>query len=94
MWSEILFVFLLFARGPVQAPADRGEKALKENCLGCHDMHLIEQQRLARPKWNREVEKMIRWGAPVPEADKEALVDYLFKQYPDSECPPNKSGKK
>ena len=76
------------------ASAERGEKALKENCLGCHDMNLIQQQRLARPKWNREVEKMMRWGAPVPAADKEALVDYLFKQFPDSDCPPNKSGKK
>jgi hypothetical protein len=43
---------------------------------------LIAQQRLTRAGWVREVEKMIRWGAPVNEAEKSVLVDFLADRYP------------
>ena len=41
----------------------------------------VEQQRLGKPGWTREVEKMTRWGATVTDAEKEPLVDYLVKSY-------------
>lgn len=47
-------------------------------CSGCHEADLIDQQRLTRTGWQREVEKMMRWGARVPDADKESLIDYLL----------------
>lgn len=59
----------------------RGKQIFENKCLNCHEADLIEQQRLARPGWVREVEKMMRWGANVQEDEKEALVDYLFKNY-------------
>jgi hypothetical protein len=37
---------------------------------------------LSRAGWIREVEKMMRWGADVPAADKDALVSYLAARYP------------
>ncbi|MEP6914208.1 MAG: hypothetical protein ABJC89_01120 [Acidobacteriota bacterium] len=46
-------------------------------CLVCHGSDLIEGQRLNRAGWTREVEKMIRWGAAVPESEKTALIDAL-----------------
>jgi sulfite oxidase len=55
---------------------------LTRSCLTCHERDLIAQQRLARPGWVREVEKMTRWGAQVSEPEKSALVDYLAKRYP------------
>jgi cytochrome c5 len=54
----------------------------KRACLTCHEADLIEAQRLSRAAWVRSVEKMVRWGAAVAEADKEALVDYLAARYP------------
>ena len=48
----------------------------------CHERDLIAQQRLTRSGWAREVDKMIRWGAPVSEADKSGLVDFLAERYP------------
>jgi cytochrome c5 len=68
-----------FAPVPVasHARAAEGEAVYKRACIVCHDGDLIEQQRLSRPAWVREVDKMIRWGAPVADADKDALVDYL-----------------
>lgn len=60
----------------------RGEAAYKRACLTCHEDDLVEQQRLTRDGWTREVDKMIRWGAAVPEADKDALVGFLAARHP------------
>jgi cytochrome c1 len=59
----------------------RGKQIFENKCLNCHEADLTEQQRLSRAGWVREVEKMMRWGANVQEDEKEALVDYLFKNY-------------
>jgi cytochrome c5 len=56
---------------------DRGAEVYSERCLGCHGSDLIEQQRLGPAGWEREVEKMIRWGAQVDPADRMPLVAYL-----------------
>ncbi|MGH9765811.1 MAG: c-type cytochrome [Blastocatellia bacterium] len=61
--------------------ADRGKQIFEEKCLLCHEADLSEQQRLSRQGWTREVEKMVRWGAVVTDAEKESLVDYLFKNF-------------
>lgn len=58
------------------------EAIYKRACLTCHEDDLIESQRLSRAGWVREVEKMMRWGADVPAADKDALVSYLAARYP------------
>jgi len=60
---------------------DRGKEIFENQCLLCHEADLTEQQRLSRPGWTREVEKMVRWGATVTDAEKEPLVDYLFKNF-------------
>jgi cytochrome c5 len=59
----------------------RGKEVFENKCLVCHEADLTEQQRLSRQGWVREVEKMIRWGATVTDAEKETLVDYLFKNF-------------
>jgi cytochrome c5 len=58
------------------------EGIYKRACLTCHEADLVESQRLTRAGWVRAVDKMIRWGAIVPEPDKEGLVDYLAARYP------------
>jgi cytochrome c5 len=64
------------------APGEaRGKEIFETKCLLCHESDLSEQQRLSRPGWVREVEKMVRWGAVVTDEEKEPLVDYLFKNY-------------
>jgi cytochrome c5 len=61
---------------------DVGEATYKRACLVCHDAEIVEQQKLSKTGWTRSVEKMMRWGASVTEADKEPLVDYLASKYP------------
>lgn len=59
----------------------RGEAAMQRSCRPCHGTDLIEQQRLARAAWAREVDKMIRWGATVEDTEKDALVDFLATRW-------------
>jgi cytochrome c2 len=70
-------------RSAASAPAagDQGKKIFEEKCLLCHEADLTEQQRLSRQGWTREVEKMIRWGAAVSDAEKEPLIDYLSSNF-------------
>jgi cytochrome c5 len=61
-----------------------------ENCTAsCHGPSLIAQQRLDRDAWGREVDKMMRWGAEVPAAEKDALVNYLATLFNSSRSRPN-----
>jgi mono/diheme cytochrome c family protein len=58
-----------------------GRGVFERRCLSCHGVDIVEQQRLARPGWVREVDKMIRWGATVAENESETLIDYLTSTY-------------
>lgn len=69
------------AQGAAAPAGESGQQVFENQCLICHEADLTKQQRLTRAAWGREVDKMIRWGAKVSEAEKEALVDYLSKNF-------------
>jgi hypothetical protein len=60
--------------GPMQAKATTA-------CLECHEARIIIQQRLTKPAWTKEVDKMTKWGAVVDLADRDALIDYLSANF-------------
>jgi DMSO/TMAO reductase YedYZ molybdopterin-dependent catalytic subunit len=55
--------------------------AFKNTCVGCHDDDVIRQQRLTRVQWDREINKMTRWGAELKKEDRDGILDYLFSNY-------------
>ena len=63
------------------AANDAGAATYKRACTMCHEADIIEQQRLTRGRWVGSVDKMIRWGATVTPAEKDALVDYLASRF-------------
>jgi hypothetical protein len=65
--------------------ADPGKKAEQDSCLPCHSLRLIESQRLSATAWQKEVDKMIAWGAVVP--DRQRLIAYLSQHYSDTMPP-------
>ena len=65
----------------IAANVDQGKQVFENKCTVCHETDVTEGQRLTRPGWTREVEKMVRWGATVTDAEKPLLVDYLLKNY-------------
>jgi mono/diheme cytochrome c family protein len=70
------------ATTPDTSASAAGEAVFTRSCLTCHGRDLTEGQRLTATGWTREVEKMMRWGAKVDEADKAALVAWLAATYP------------
>jgi hypothetical protein len=60
--------------GPMQAKATT-------SCLECHEARIILQQRLPKAAWTKEVDKMMKWGALVDAADRDALIDYLSTNF-------------
>jgi hypothetical protein len=51
------------------------------SCLECHEARIILQQRLSKATWAKEVDKMIKWGAVVDVAERDALIDYLSSNF-------------
>lgn len=62
-------------------PAGLGAQIVREKCLRCHPADLIRQQRLTRIGWERETDKMIRWGATLTDGEREPVVDYLASNF-------------
>ena len=103
---EVLKIVLLvllagFARAQSdELPAAPVRAKVSAACAECHESRIIVQQRLSKPAWTKEVDKMIRWGALVDPADHDAFVDYLSANFPADKTPyvaprtaPQKSGK-
>jgi hypothetical protein len=67
-------------RSGEQAKLDLPEN-FRASCLSCHEMDVIEQQRLTRGQWEGEIDKMMRWGAPVRPQDRPALLEFLVKHF-------------
>ena len=83
-----LQAYLAVHFGPRPAPSHAGAAApapgasiFDRACLSCHGADLVQQQRLSRAGWVREVDKMVRWGAIVSETDKDTLADYLAERF-------------
>src|SRR5205807_1870332 len=60
-------------------PAVEFPSGYKQACLPCHGEDVIQQQKLTRAQWQREVDKMVRWGAQVKDADREGILRYLSR---------------
>lgn len=62
-------------------PAGAGKQVADLSCQKCHSSDIIRQQRLQSKQWAAVVDKMIRWGAQVPDEHKAELVDYLATDF-------------
>ena len=60
---------------------EAGAAVYKKACQSCHETDIIEQQKLTPTGWTRSVEKMMRWGAAVGDAEKQPLIDYLAARF-------------
>lgn len=69
------------AKPTVDLPAGAMQAKATTACTECHEARIIVQQRLSKPAWTKEVDKMTKWGAVVDPADREALIDYLSANF-------------
>jgi quinoprotein glucose dehydrogenase len=65
----------VFAPGPEQA-------FVQKACTSCHVAAQVTSQRKSRADWAATIEKMVGYGATVPDDRFDAMVDYLARNYP------------
>jgi mono/diheme cytochrome c family protein len=53
----------------------------KKACLSCHQMEMLEQQRLTEAQWTKEVTKMQGWGANLEASDAPVLIAWLSASF-------------
>ena len=71
----------MWAQSP-DLPAGPAQAKVRTACTECHEASIIVQQRLSKAAWTKEVDKMIKWGAFVVPADRDAFIDYLSVNFP------------
>jgi ubiquinol-cytochrome c reductase cytochrome c subunit len=52
-------------------------------CVICHSVEVAVQQRFGPQGWSDTLDRMIRYGAPIPPEDKQTLMAYLLQHYRD-----------
>ena len=79
----VLCASLLWAQTPQAPDLPPGDMQAKARtaCVECHDARIILQQRLSKATWQKEVEKMMKWGAVVQPEDKDSLIAYLSSNF-------------
>ncbi len=60
---------------------EMARRAITANCLVCHEEGMITGQRLTAAQWKSEVDKMLGWGAMLPEADRQPVEEYLARHF-------------
>lgn len=68
---------------PLESQPPQHPAGYEAACMTCHDEGMMRQQHLTRAQWDREINKMASWGAPVKPEDREGILNYLsayFKQ--------------
>jgi hypothetical protein len=78
---------VLFAAA--QAPSAPGkplppgsmQAKVKAACTQCHDASRITEQHMSRAEWSKQLEKMEGLGAVIHDADRNAILNYLAKNF-------------
>lgn len=50
---------------------------LQQDCTLCHDLEQVENASKTAEEWAATIDRMISYGAPVDEAERQALIEYL-----------------
>lgn len=62
-------------------PQDEGDNLVQWRCTFCHSMDAPSLPRLDRSGWTEIVDRMIRWGAPLPPEEREIVIRYLVRHF-------------
>jgi DMSO/TMAO reductase YedYZ molybdopterin-dependent catalytic subunit len=77
-WNPSGYLWNVVHRVPVKFAYPAGYRGA---CLPCHDERMMVQQHLTRPQWDREVDKMVRWGAEIKPDEREGILKYLADRF-------------
>jgi virginiamycin B lyase len=89
--SGLAIALLLFSTssfaGEATLPDGSAKEKVQTACTECHEARILLQQRLSPATWTKEVDKMVKWGALVDAADRDAVIQYLSSNFPPTKAP-------
>jgi mono/diheme cytochrome c family protein len=62
-------------------PDGPGKKVVQRMCTSCHDLKTVTSKRATHDEWASTVDLMMSRGADGSDADVEAVVKYLSKNF-------------
>jgi len=71
-----------------QLPDGKEKSIIQNGCGTCHEMKVVTSAGHTREDWVTALRMMVNVGAPVPEDQFDATVDYLTKNFPEKPKPP------
>ena len=87
MWRSLALAVALVAAPVAQAQEVETPKTpgweLVMRCVICHSVEIAVQQRFGPEGWSETLDRMIKYGAPIPPEDKAQLLAYLLRHYRD-----------
>ena len=69
------------AEAPDEFPPGAGQGEVQAACGPCHAVTVVTSARKSETEWANTVDAMITRGAPVTDADYDAIVDYLVRNF-------------
>ena len=88
-WSAVALGVMVSLAGSAPAAAQQAELPqtpgweLVVRCVMCHSVEIAVQQRLGPEGWSDTLDRMIKYGAPIPPEDKQRLMVYLLRHFRD-----------
>jgi hypothetical protein len=91
--ASLAFFLCLLVAAAAQQPAPNGSRSLppmppgegrdlaQTDCLGCHNLSMIFQNRKTQAGWTKEINDMIQRGAAVFPEEIEPITVYLSKNF-------------
>jgi hypothetical protein len=85
VWALLACVALAAAQAPTAPgkplPPGPTQPKIKAACTQCHNAGRITEQHFSRQQWSEQLDKMEGLGAVIPDADRDAFLDYLTKNF-------------
>ena len=84
-----IFLLASINLASAQAPSAPGkplppgpmQPKIKAACTQCHNTTRITEQHMTRQQWSAQLEKMEGLGAVIPDADRNAFLNYLTRNF-------------
>lgn len=82
--ASIAYTWILVAAHAQDLPDGPGKAETETQCSTCHSMSRVTSHKDSLEGWRSIVDNMVGMGAMFTDEDKELIVSYLFKSFPDT----------